>query len=263
MPGLLDMLSETWPARLAQDIWSGITLPRDVYQGKVDPMSPEGIARVNSLAGLMMGGTFGGAPAGALGVGPVRRSAASLPMDEASRMARGQAMGFRTQMPLAHGTSSTFDAFDLTKGGSTIGTEPARMGVWSEVRRGESQIADEFAEMSARNTGGNPQVMPLLHRADKPAALTLSGSETNEEIAATLAHAWENGYDAVMMRNYTSPGGKRGDILVVKDPSQLRSVFAQFDPAKRDSANLLAGMASAVALPAALWGGLGPSSGGR
>jgi hypothetical protein len=50
-----------------------------------------------------------------------------------------------------------------------------------------------------------------------------------------------------MLRNYTSPGGKVGDILVVRDPAQLRSPFAQFDPAKRNSRNLLAGIAGAAA----------------
>jgi hypothetical protein len=55
MAGLLDALAQTWPARMAQDVWSAITLPRDVYQGRVDPLSPEAIGRANSLAGLMVG----------------------------------------------------------------------------------------------------------------------------------------------------------------------------------------------------------------
>jgi hypothetical protein len=56
MPGILELLAQTWPARLAQDAWSAATLPRDVYQGRVDPLSAEAIGRANSLAGLMLGG---------------------------------------------------------------------------------------------------------------------------------------------------------------------------------------------------------------
>jgi hypothetical protein len=69
--------------------------------------------------------------------------------------------------------------------------------VWTEVGpfRG---IADEFAE-------------------DRRGAIQLSGNEQNHEIAATLAQAWDDGFDAVMLKNFTSPGGRTGTILVVKD----------------------------------------------
>jgi len=46
MPGILELLSQTWPARLAQDAWSAATLPRDVYQGRVDPLSAEQYGRL-------------------------------------------------------------------------------------------------------------------------------------------------------------------------------------------------------------------------
>ena len=51
---------------------------------------------------------------------------------------------------------------------------------------------------------------------------------------------WEAGHDAVLLKNYTTPGGKIQHILVVKDPAQLRDPKATFDPKKRDSANLMA-----------------------
>jgi hypothetical protein len=81
----------------------------------------------------------------------------------------------------------------------------------------------------------------------------LTGEEKNLEIAATLRDAWDNGYDAVMMKNYTTPGGQGGrTILVVKEPSQLRSPNAKFDPAKRDSSDLLAGIAAGGVMAPAL-----------
>jgi len=110
--------------------------------------------------------------------------------------------------------------------------------------------------VAAKNTGGNPQVIPLLHRAENPVQIELTGGETNHEIASALADAWARGHDSVLLKNYTSPGGKIGDAVVVRDPAQLRSPFAQFDPAKRYSRDLLAGLAGAGIL-GSLYGGSG------
>jgi len=68
----------------------------------------------------------------------------------------------------------------------------------------------------------------------------------DHEIRASLREAWEQGYDAVLLKNYTSPSGKSGDVLVVRDPVQLRDPKARFNPAKRNSANLLASGAGAA-----------------
>lgn len=70
----------------------------------------------------------------------------------------------------------------------------------------------------------------------------LDGTESNHEVAATLDYLFrELGHDAAMLKNYTSPGGMTGqNILVVRDPNQLRSPWAAFDPTKIDSADLLA-----------------------
>lgn len=179
--------------------------------------------------------------------------------DEAQRLARANEGGFYLNMPLGHGTAplDPFAAFDPARSGATSSSAPAAQGVFAEVRPQSGGIADEFAGTAAQRTGGNPQVMPLVHRADRPGVIQLQGDEQNHEIAATLADAWARGHDAVMLKNYTSPGGKSGDILVVKDPAQLRSPYAQFDPAKRDSTDLLAGLGGLSALPPAALASLG------
>ena len=80
-----EILSQTWPARLAKDAWGAVMLPGDVYQGNVSMYgedgrtNPEVIKRSMSLAGLMTGGGIGtGVPVGAgeavLGSGIVRGS---------------------------------------------------------------------------------------------------------------------------------------------------------------------------------------------
>ncbi len=142
---------------------------------------------------------------------------------EMAGLQRARDMGFRTDMPLYHGTDREFTEFDPTKFGSTTRAAPAALGVW--VAR-DPEVADNFAAVAASRKGGSPQVIPLLHRANKPGAIRLSGDEMDHEIAATLANAFDAGHDAVMLKNYTLPSGKNGDVLVVKNPNQLRSLTA-------------------------------------
>src|SRR5262245_41016238 len=183
-----------------------LTLPRQAYNAaaQLQYYSPrelanapaELIAPIAEAAMLPMSGTLAGAPRGSFGAGPVRTSRGSLPTDEASRMARAKEMGFYTDIPLAHGTASEFRAFDPARQGAMTRAEPARMGVWTEVRRSgrPTEIADQFAEMAAETTWGNPQVYPLVHRAQKPASISLTGEEMRHEIAATLDDLWSKGY---------------------------------------------------------------------
>lgn len=167
-------------------------------------------------------------------------------MDEASRMARAQEMGIRTNMPLYHGTNADIHSFDLNRGGQTSGSQAGSQGVSVAL---DPETAAEFANLAAGKQGSGQNIVQLLHRADRPAVLELTGDEKNLEIAATLREAWDNGYDAVMMKNYTTPSGVKGKtILVVKDPSQLRSPNAKFDPAKKNSSDLLAGLAGGAIL---------------
>lgn len=64
----LTRLGSTWPAQAARAAWSGFTLPGDAVAGRVDPMSEEGFARVQDMAGMV---TLGGlaAPAVQSGAG--------------------------------------------------------------------------------------------------------------------------------------------------------------------------------------------------
>ena len=77
---LMAKVLQTWPARLAQSAYSAVTLPgevlrnpdtaMDVLSGARD-MSQETFNRATDLASIPMVATTG-APAGALGAGPVR-----------------------------------------------------------------------------------------------------------------------------------------------------------------------------------------------
>jgi hypothetical protein len=157
----------------------------------------------------------------------------------ADRMTRARQMGFYTDMPLYHGATGDFRAFDPARAGDTSSGAPPRMEVSASL---QPDVAEELA--ASNGPDSHPAVVPLIHRSDRRAQLELTGDEKNHEIAATLSKAWDDGYTSVLMRNYTTPGGKTPrDILVVRDPAQLRSPFAQFDPAKRNSSDLLASIA--------------------
>lgn len=101
------------------------------------------------------------------------------------------------------------------------------------------------AQAPGARQGSGQNILPLWARRGRWANLRLSGDELDHEIAATLFNAWDNGYDSVRLLNYTTPGGVPGQtIWVFKNPNQLRSPFARFDPANKDSSDLLAARTS-------------------
>lgn len=72
-PGFSEALAQTWPARLAKDLWSGVTAPGDAITGKLQVFNPEtghvtdeAMARGRDLAGFVSPA----APAGLVPKGP-------------------------------------------------------------------------------------------------------------------------------------------------------------------------------------------------
>jgi len=47
---------QTWPERMVRSAGEALTLPGDVYAGKINPLSQEGIERATDLAGVMVVG---------------------------------------------------------------------------------------------------------------------------------------------------------------------------------------------------------------
>lgn len=172
-----------------------------------------------------------------------KAAAAALDMSAEARMARAKAMGF--DRPVYHGTSSDFPAFDPAMAGQSTGSLSARQGVWTSP---SPQVAAEYAKAPASGAANaGPNVLPLRLRSDRMGRVDLDGSELDLEIAGTIKDAFESGYDSILLRH---PAGS--DYIVAKDPAQLRSIFAAFDPAKKGSSNLLASGAGAGLLATAL-----------
>lgn len=247
---LVNSLGKTWPARMAKSAYEGITLPGDVYQGNVSMWGEDGrtnteaIDRAADLAGIVMSGSLA-APKGAIGVGPVRGRASKdipLPRDTNSRFSRADDMGFYRNIDLYHGSARDFNAF---KSVPTSADGMVTPGISLALN---PKIADEFSTLGGK---ANPQVYKVWHRAKSPAVLNLEGSESHGQVVATLRDAFDGGHDAVMLKNYISPGGTKGDIIIVRDANQLRSPSAMFDPSNINSSNLLASLAGAAAVPVA------------
>ncbi len=89
------------------------------------------------------------------------------------------------------------------------------------------------------------RLMPLFARKDRVASVKLAGDETPMDIYGAIKGPWHDGYDALRVPNYyTLPDGSPTPTWFFRDPNQLRSWFARFDPAKRDSSDLLAARAT-------------------
>ncbi len=170
------------------------------------------------------------------------------------RMGDAKEQGFFTDMPLYHGTGNDFPEFDLNQAGATTGSPVARLGVSAAL---DPETANEFARQAVhQGAGDHANVLKLYHRAEKPGVIELVGNEDQLEIAATVEDSWDKGFDAIKFNNYTTPDGRKGvSFILVKNPEQLRSVNAQFDPKKKDSANLLASLAGGGILTAVIGSG--------
>jgi hypothetical protein len=229
-----------WPGFIAQPVESFANLLQRGYQGGTG--DTQGVEDAFNVAGAaMLGGIAAPRPRGSIGMGG---RPTDLPMDYESRMARARELGFHPR-PHYHGTVGTFDQFDLSRGGQTSGSRAGGVGVSVSP---SPDVANELASIAGGRQGGNESVMPLMIRPGRAAAIELTGNEKNLQVAATLAEAFENGYDSVVLKNYTTPNGSTGNVVVIaRDPSQLRSTSAAFDPAQVGSANLLAANAGAPA----------------
>lgn len=136
LPSPLDALADTWPARLAKSAYGALTLPGDVYAGKV-PMtddsghtSPELIDRSADLAGLVTGGSY---------AAPAQADAAG--------------MGIRA----FHGSPHDFEKFDMSKIGTGEGAQVYGHGLYfAENPAVAQEYRDKLSGASVASFRGKP-----------------------------------------------------------------------------------------------------------
>jgi len=150
-----------------------------------------------------------------------RAEAKGLPMDQESRQLRAQEMGFDTDQVLYHGT--TADIKDFKDG-------HAAQRVQGVYLTKDTKVSDKYTKAEGVKVGA---VYPTYVSMSNPATREildeigygLDGSAMKEELIS-------RGYDGVV-----------DDLMnevIVFNPNQIRSVNAAFDPAYRESANILA-----------------------
>lgn len=172
-----------------------------------------------------------------------------------------------------HSTSANIDAFDIGKArGATpeaafFARNPTVSSTYAPYKGGKTYPVKIRTKkpLTVYADGNNWQYIHPDSYVEYPDGTgDRLGELLGEEFASTndlARYAKNNGYDALRIRDVRDPGPHQWDasqsvevptdVMAVFEPSNIRSIFAAFDPAKRDSADLMAGVAPLLA-PTAL-----------
>lgn len=209
-------------------------------------------------AGMSLAGLLPFMP-GPGGVRAVEKAAEGLDMSQAARMQRAAEQGFDERV-FYHGGASDIDEFKAGRRGNYFTDDP--------------RIADIYASNAEKRWPGinnaSPNVIPV--RLKGPALVVSdqrggNGGWYQDNLAETLGvdlsalptvkrpqalrdEAKKQGYGFIEIRDMSDLGGTQTQFVAL-DPSNIRSVNAEFNPANRGSADLMAGvMGGAVGLSA-------------
>lgn len=212
----------------------------------------------------------------------VAKKVDDLPMDTASRMKRAEEMGFDTDV--FHGTASDVKGFAKERLGAVTKARGAKNAVWlsdspktasgyaehaeteqitklidasqAAERRGDWDAAHdlmvkaEALESAGGNGGAN--VIPAKIRgnlmefdADGATLMDLDDGQLGDLVQEAL----DGGYDGLKISNFSDEAAwgnyNPTTHYAIFDPKNIRSRHAKFDPAKKDSADLLASIGGA------------------
>jgi hypothetical protein len=143
----------------------------------------------------------------------------TLDMSTDARMQRAAEQGFNVNTPVYHGTAVDFKEFDPDR---SFGSQ-----FWSTT----DKAAIEAGEVGAAGRG---VIKEMFQRIKNPAGWAEYDKYSTDELIA-------KGYDGLAL-----PDADGQITYVAFEPSQYRDVNAAFNPAMRDSANLMAGAAGAT-----------------
>ena len=187
-----------------------------------------------------------------------------LDMSQAARMQRAKDQNFYDRL-FYHATTGDFPAFQKSKMGtsSSLGTKEKAVWLSSDPRVAETYLPGQFVNREnaphTEDIGGGvgryysegSNIMPLRVslEPEKIAWWDMGGARYNpDDVEEILANARREGMQAVAFKNIRDEGvmglgsGRSATSLAVFDPKNIRSVNAAFDPTKRNSANLTAGI---------------------
>lgn len=198
-------------------------------------------------AGMSLAGLLPFVP-GAGGVRAAEKAADALDMSQAARMQRAADQGFNVDMPVYHGTTDDFESFDIDRAGKNDSGWYGK-GVYLTPDPDTASAYTQYQEFANRTGAPGANVIPAYTRLKNPYYWpeNRKAALTTEESRLIRDELMARGYDGVIVSNkYADPKYQSNYETIVFDPSNIRSVNAAFDPAKRDSRNLMAGAAGAT-----------------
>lgn len=183
---------------------------------------------------------------------------ADLPMDEASRMARAQEMGFDTDNVYYHGTGNDIEKFNSDLGGVYFTDDPSYADRYT-TRNGESgrNIIPVYLKKEAVFDTRKPAHRKIyeekfLNKYGNGTPIKEDGLPDWVESHDFQEFFKEENlpFDAAIVGEPPDlmPDGtyKNKSSLLITKGENIRSKFAKFDPAKKNSANILAGTGAAA-----------------
>ena len=159
-------------------------------------------------------------------------------MDQGARMQRAQDLGYDIDNPIYHSTNSSFDSFEIPedrflKYGKGVYATPSPNYSDRYIRQNRD-LESAYKEganvmpMYARGKIGTEQDWEAARQEMLAEGVNPEGyNPMQEEIKRRLQ---EKGFDGLNMF---------GNEIIIYDPKNLRSINAEFDPTKADSADLL------------------------
>lgn len=211
-----------------------------------------------------------------------------LDMSQAARLKRAEELGFDTRYKLFHATHSNFDAFDTEKIRTDLQLGEDAIFLTNSPAVADSYLGGAFVQRDAPkiieknvqgvDMGGNvgryyskdAAVYPLYAKNLNEYEVWDMGGGSYDPVfmQRAIKEAKENGAPGIILRGVRDPGimdsiGPQGNprtpatVVAVFNPKDVRSVNAAFDPASKESANILAGV-GAVGAGAAMTGAIRP-----
>ena len=172
----------------------------------------------------------------------------ALPMDEASRMARAKEM-FPVKAYRGEGKPLVGDEYIV---GHPDRKDTGWLGEGIYATNSPS-VANFYASAKNRSVDSEGMnVLPLRLSIHNPKIISSDEKEKLRFATQDFRNMWlqkhlDDGHDSVVVRFpnrlTNDPNSPFAEEYLVPKSNQVRSVHAQFDPAKSESSNLLAGMA--------------------
>lgn len=247
---------QLWPERAVRGAVEAAAFPGD-YVRDYAPGQPVSPAAADWAAGtgLTMVGAPG-VPGGTLGSGAKYAAKSALPMDEASRMSRALEQGYNIDAykgmypydwrtvpetnwkgKVIPGTEDRVPQAITSIDARETGGRDAAAGFFSN----DPAVASRFGEIVS---GGS--VYPVKLKMQNPKIIDAQGAyaadfQFGAKSGNQLKLPEDSPHDGVILKNTRD----EGDVYLPREPSQIRSRFAKFDPNSIDSDQLLAGLAGA------------------